>query len=151
MTGHVALSGHRDLPADFDCNKLYDALEELIRGGNFHFCCGMARGFDLAALQCLIDLKRRYHVRIEACIPYLGQERNFPPREKKLYGELLPLCDETTVISQTYYSGCTLKRNRYMVDKCDTLFAYCTRDTGGTAFTVKYARSQGREIVSFAM
>lgn len=147
MTGYVALSGHRDLPEDFDTNRLYDALEDLIRAGNFYFCCGMARGFDLVALKCLLDLKQRYHVRIEACIPYLGQENRFPPREKEFYREALLSCDEKTYVSKTYFNGCALVRNRYMVDKCDTLLAYCTRDTGGTAFTVKYARTKGLRIV----
>lgn len=148
MTGYVALSGHRELPRDFDKNALYDALESLIKEGNFFFCCGMARGFDLAALKCLVDLKGRYHVRIEACIPYLGQEKNFPLEEKKAYRELLAFCDEKTYVSKTYFHGCALVRNRYMVDKCDTLLAYCTRDTGGTAFTVNYARSKGLRILT---
>lgn len=138
----VALTGHRDLPPDFDKNALYDSLEVLIREGYDFFCCGMARGFDLEALSCLVDLKGRYHVRVEACIPYRGQENGFPPEERKKYRALAEWC-EKTVLFETYFQGCLLVRNRYMVDKSDLVFAYCTRETGGTAFTVNYARSRG--------
>ena len=72
-----ALTGHRDLPDAFDKNALYDALEALIRRGCDRFLCGMARGFDLAALACLADLKQRYRITLVACVPYAGQERGF--------------------------------------------------------------------------
>lgn len=141
-----ALTGHRDLPENFDVNKVYDALETLIREGYTSFLCGMARGFDLLALQCLADLKQRYHVRIEACIPYAGHGNGLPPEERKKHHELLTWCDEHTVLAPAYYNGCMLARDRYMVDKCDVVLAYCTRDMGGTAYTVKYARTKGKEV-----
>ena len=147
MNGRVcALSGHRGLPANFDKNLLYDTLDELIREGYDTFCCGMARGFDLVALECLADLKQRHHVRIEACIPYAGQRQTLPRFERVRYGNLLSWCDEVTVLSEHYYSGCMLARNRYMVDKADVLLAYCTREDGGTAYTVRYARAKGIEV-----
>ncbi len=144
-----ALTGHRDLPADFDRNALHDRLEELIRGGCDSFLCGMATGFDLAALECIVDLKRRYHVRVEACIPYAQQAYGFPREEKKKYRELLKECDEVTVLSEHYYVNCLLARNRYMVDKCDLLFAYRTKDRGGAAYTVDYAVRKGVKVVFF--
>lgn len=144
-----ALTGHRELPEGFDRSALYDALEALIREGCTTFCCGMARGFDLLALECLIDLKRRYHVRIQACIPHEGQERSFPRSERERYRSLLALCDEREVLAASYYAGCFLARNRYMAERADLVFAYCTRKTGGTAYTVRYARELGKKVVLF--
>ena len=142
-----ALTGHRDLPEDFDTNALYDALEELIKGGYTYFCCGMARGFDLVALECLVDLKQRYHVRIEACIPYAGYEHGMPASCRKKFRTLLSWCEIKTVLSPTFFNGCFLARDRYMVEKADLLLAYCKRATGGAAYTVKCAERSGKEIV----
>lgn len=149
MNKSCSLTGHRDLPASFDRNALYDALEKLIGEGYDRFLCGMARGFDLLCLECLISLKQRYKISIEACIPYAGQERGFPPAEKRKYRELLPWCDEKTVLYPSYFRGCFLARDRYMVDHADLLFAYCVKKSGGAAFTIGYAGSKGIETRFF--
>ena len=134
-----ALSGHRQLPPAFNENALYDKLEEFILRGCGKFYCGMAQGFDLTALKCLVDLKRKYRFEIEACIPYPGHESRFPYAEKELFYELLEWCDQKTVLFPSYRNGCFLVRNRYMVDNSDVLLAYCQKATGGTAYTVDYA------------
>lgn len=138
-----AITGHRDLPEKFNINRVYDALEALIGSGHTLFRCGMARGFDLAALHCLADLKQKYPIQIEACIPYAGHERGFSVEEKREYRRLLSWCDEKTVLFAAYTRGCFLARDRYMADGADTLLAYCVKESGGTAYTVKYARGKG--------
>lgn len=138
-----ALTGHRSLPADFDRNHLYDTLENLIEGGYRIFYCGMAQGFDLLALQCLVDLKRKYRLYLEACIPYPGQSARYPEPDKDDYKYLLGWCDKKTVLYGAYTDGCFLARDRYMVDGADAVLAYCTRNTGGTAYTVRYAKKKG--------
>ncbi len=144
MTGKIcALTGHRDLPSEFDRNALSDKLEELIANGFDLFLCGMACGFDLSALQCLIRLKERYRIEIEACIPFQGQEKGFPKEEKTLYKQLIAWCRKKTVLFEEYRDGCYLARDRYMVDHADAVLAYCVRNTGGTAYTVRYAEKKG--------
>ena len=142
-----ALTGHRSLPADFDESRLTNELEALVRSGYTYFYCGMAEGFDLTALKALFHLKRRYPIKIEACVPYKGQENRFSFEMKRLYRELLPECDKTTVFFDHYKDGCFLVRNRYMADGADCVFAYCLRETGGTAYTVRYAESRGKPVV----
>lgn len=141
-----ALTGHRKLPGNFDLNALYDALEELIKEGYTRFCCGMAWGFDLTALECLADLKQRYHVRIEACIPYAGYEHGMPAEGRKKYRILLSWCDDKTVLYPAFFNGCFLARDRYMVDKADLVLAYCKKPTGGAAYTVRYAAEKGKPV-----
>lgn len=147
MIEACALTGHRILPSDFNKNEVYDKLEELIRSGCDTFFCGMAEGFDLLALDCLKDLKRKYRIYIEACIPYAGQETHFSAEEKRRYRALLPWCDKQTVFFPAYRNGCFLVRNRYMVDCADGLLAYCKQKSGGSAYTVNYAREKGKEII----
>ncbi len=149
MNKCCALTGHRDLPPDFDGGALFDALEALIREGYDSFQCGMATGFDLLALDCLAALKRKYPIFLEACVPYAGQERKFPAAEREKYRKLLPWCDKVTVLSSVYYKGCFLARDRYMVEGCDLLFAYCTKETGGAAYTVEYAVKKGIKVRYF--
>ncbi len=138
-----ALTGHRDIFPDFNENILYDTLEELIGEGYDCFLCGMAKGFDLIALECLKNLKKKYRLTIEACIPYEGQEKAFSDDERKKYRELLDWCDRKTILYREYRSGCYLSRDRYMVDCADIVLAYCKRETGGTAYTVDYANRKG--------
>lgn len=141
-----ALTGHRDLPEAFDVNELYDLLEGVIREGYDTFYCGMARGFDLLALDCLVSLGRKYPLHLVACIPYEGQENSFSFETRKKYLSLLEWCDEKEVLFPAYRFGCYHARDRYMVDRADLVVAYCTRDSGGTAYTLRYAEKSGKEI-----
>ncbi len=142
-----ALTGHRVLPANFNEQKLSEELENLIKDGCYYFYCGMAEGFDLCALKILVSFKKTYPIKIEACVPYKGQENYFSAQMKTLYRELILQCDETTVFFDRYTDGSFLIRNRYMVDKADIVFSYCTRNTGGTAYTLRYAESKGKKVI----
>ena len=149
MRSTCALTGHRDLPESFQDNALYDALEGLILSGCDTFLCGMAAGFDLRALGCLVSLKEKYKIYIEACVPFAGQEKSFPPEEKRKYRDLIDWCDRKTVLFENFGKGCYLARNRYMVDCSDFVFAYFTHAGGGTAYTVKYAEEKGINVIFF--
>ncbi len=136
---NCALTGHRKLPENLNDNALYDKLEELLENGCDTFFCGMAQGFDLRALKCLADLKRRRRFTIEACIPFAGHEKSFSAEKRKEYLELLEWCDQKTVLFENYFNGCFLVRDRYMVDCSDVVLAYCTKNTGGAFYTTNYA------------
>ena len=142
-----ALTGHRVLPQNFNNKLLYDELEQLIKDGCTTFFCGMAQGFDLLALKLLVELKERYPIYLEACVPFRGQENTFPEKERLLYRDLITRCDVTTVLFDSYKNGCYLARNRYMVDCSDILFAYCIKSTGGTAYTLRYANSFSKRVI----
>ncbi len=148
---NCSLTGHRELPAAFDDNALYDALEALIKEGYDRFYCGMAEGFDLHALTCLVALKQKYRFSIVACIPFEGQERGFSRESRQVYRSLLPWCDVVSVLFPAYRNGCYLARNRYMVDRSDLLLAYCTKEKGGTAYTVRYAKEKGVPVQYFGI
>ena len=142
-----ALTGHRDLPSAFCKNALYDELETLIREGYDRFLCGMAAGFDLAAIECLVDLREKYKIALVACVPYRSQARGFSEQEKQRYVRLLEACDEQYILSGKYEAGCLLARNRYMVDHAARLIAVFDGQDGGTRRTVEYALRSGLEVV----
>lgn len=134
-----AFTGHRELKEDFSLLKLKKILISCVEKGISTFYCGMAKGFDLIAGNEVIALKEKYkNLRLIACIPYYEQEKNFSQKDKELYLKIYKNCDEKVVISQKYYKGCTLTRNRYMADNADMLIAYLKKEKGGTAYTVQY-------------
>ena len=72
---------------------------------------------------------------------YASTVKNNPEisdEDKKLYAEILQSADEQILLSEKYYRGCLHVRNKYMADRADMLITYCKKDTGGTAWTVKY-------------
>ncbi len=149
MKKTCALTGHRELPEQFQKDLLYEEIEKLIKGGCDRFLCGMAEGFDLLCLDCLVALRQKYSLFLEACIPFPEQDRFFKQEYKALYRKLIGLCDKKTVLFPSYTNGCFLARDRYMVDNCDLLFAYCVKETGGAAYTVKYAEQKKLPVVYF--
>lgn len=42
------------------------------------------------------------------------------------------------------------KRNRHLVDNSSVCICYQTKETGGTAYTVEYARKHGLRIINLA-
>ena len=43
-----------------------------------------------------------------------------------------------------------IKRNRYLVDNSSLCICYLTRQTGGTAYTVRYAESKGVTVLNLS-
>lgn len=150
MNKTLAVTGHRILPDDFNVTALYEALEALVKEGYDAFLCGMAEGFDMLCLECLISLRQRYRIVTEACIPFPEQNKRMSAPWKMKYDALLQNCDRKTVLSQNYFSGVFLLRDRYMVDHCDALFAFCEKEKGGAYYTVGYARSKNIPVIMFA-
>lgn len=132
-----AFSGHRILGEDFDEKKLENEVRVLAESGTETFYCGMAEGFDLRAAECVLRLKKEYPLKLIACIPCAGQEKYFKEEEKKKYYEILEQCDLKTVLAESYYKWCMVKRNDYMEERSNALIAYCRKETGGTAYTVR--------------
>ena len=134
-----AFTGHRVLPSDFSASYLKEQIILLIERGAEVFYCGMAKGFDLLAGETVLALREEYsHIRLILCIPFYNQEKTFSAEDKKRYAEICKRADERILISENYYKGCLLTRNRYMADNADALIAYLEKDTGGTAYTVRY-------------
>ncbi len=138
-----AFTGHRELGEDFSLVKLKKEIKTLIERGVETFYCGMAKGFDLLAAKCVLSLQKKYeNVRIIACIPCPEQDKYYVEEDKKTYAKVLKKSVERVMVSYFYYKGCMQVRDRYMADRADVLLAYCKRETGGTAFTVRYFKKK---------
>ena len=138
-----AFTGHRELEQGFDPSVVKKEIENLIERGVDTFFNGMALGFDMLTAEIVLLLKKKYkHIRLIVCIPCLGQEKYYGVEDKKRYVKILSKADEKVCLSDGYYKGCMLARDRYMADRADVLFAYCRKNTGGTAYTLSYFKNK---------
>lgn len=130
-------TGHRELGEDFSVRKLKKEIEKSILKGVEIFYNGMAIGFDLLSAECVLKFKKKYpHIKLFACIPCYGQEKNFSEKDKKRYVKIYNKADEKVILSENYYRGCMLVRDKYMAERADMMITYCKKEEGGTAYTV---------------
>lgn len=142
-----ALTGHRFLYQDFSILKTKKIFKTLIKEGFDTFLIGMAIGFDTEAFKILEVLRKKYPIKLIACIPCENQDLKFNEKQKKEYKKLLESADERVLISKEYTEKCMQQRNEFMVDNCSCLVAYLKKDYGGTAKTVKYAEKNAINII----
>lgn len=130
--------------------QLAEAIEQAVADGYCRFISGMSRGFDFWAAQIVLSMKEQYpQIELEAALPCVGQERAWIIPQQEEFQTLLNQADIQTCLSQVYTKGCMHARNRYMVDSSSLLIAFYNGDkTGGTAYTCRYASTQGIQIVN---
>ena len=130
-------TGHRELGEDFSLRKLQKEIKNLIDKGVDTFYNGMAMGFDLISAECVLKCKKKNpQIKLIACIPFYGQENSFSEKDKKRYVKIYKKADEKVLLSENYYKGCLLVRNKYMAERADVMITYCKKEKGGTAYTV---------------
>lgn len=107
---------------------------------------GMAHGND----QWIAHICNKLHIPYVACVPFKGQENNWPSSTQRIYHSLLDKAKEVVIVSEGGYSPAKMMiRNEYIVDNTNVLMA-CLRSSktsGGTFNCVEYARSKHRPIV----
>lgn len=147
-------TGHRDLPAaqlPLIRRRLEQSISRLAEEGVCYFGAGGALGFDTLAAQVVLELQARYRrLRLILVLPCRGQEEQWEPADRAIYREILSQADKVVYLADRYEEGCMQKRNRYLVDHSGTCVYYLTRDTGGTAYTVAYARERGLRLLPVA-
>lgn len=107
--------------------------------GNLTVITGMALGWDQAVATACAHLGIPY----EAYIPFVGQERVWPPRSQQRYHALLQGASQVVVVSQDlpttkgHAAGLLLARNNAMVNTAHECLALWDGTSGGTAHAVK--------------
>ena len=145
-------TGHRDIkPADQRDleQRLENTISALIQSGVCYFGAGGALGFDTMAAKAVLKLREVYpQVKLILVLPCLSQTRGWSEADIKVYEEIKAKADKITYTSQEYTRGCMHKRNRHLVDHSSVCVAYLTKETGGTAYTVDYAKKQGLRVIN---
>ena len=145
-------TGHRP-------NKLYDAYPERhgydLLVSYAEYCLklhevsiigtGMALGWDMAVAQACSNLLIPY----VACIPFQGQECQWPKRSQEYYKFLVSLASQVVYVCDPGYAPWKMqRRNEYMVDNSVKQLALWNGTSGGTGNCVKYAKSKKVEVVN---
>ena len=147
-------TGHRELPvAEIPRLKeiLDSEIEKQINLGKCIFCCGGALGFDTLAANSVLALKERYpHIKLLLFLPHKKQSSAFKDADKREYERILSLADGVSYASSEYNFDCMFKRNRQLADASSVCIEYLDKGTGGTLYTVKYARKNGLQIINLA-
>ncbi len=148
MYERCAFSGHRKLNLyDFNNLLLDRIILNLIKNGTKEFYCGMAVGFDVAAAESVLFFKKKYDVKLIACLPCDDQAYRFSAASRQRYERVLTQCDEVISLAPLYFSGCMHARDRYLVDNCDVLVCFLRKNSGGTFYTVNYARQSNKKLI----
>lgn len=147
----VAFTGHRSLPSNKKeeiKGKVSEQIRSLYSMGYRYFFCGMAIGFDMLAAEEVIKLKAELkELRIIAVVPYRGQNERWSDFAKQTYNNILQNVDDVEILSETYFNGCFLRRNDFMLSHSSALIAfYDGTPKGGTFYTIRNARRMDMKV-----
>lgn len=138
----VCFTGHRNIPAgqyDAVYHRLKDVLAEAIGRGYRYFGAGGAL------------LKRTYSfIRLILVLPCPSQASRWKEPDQKVYERIKAQADKVVYTSRRYTKDCMYRRNRHLVNCSSMCISYQTRPTGGTAYTVSYARKRGLAVINIA-
>lgn len=146
----LAVTGHRDLQSDLDINILHTVFNQAVQEGYKYFLIGMAIGFDSLCFRILEDIRTQNpekQIKLIACVPCKEQDAKFTDKQKQEYKRMLESADDVEYISENYNKWCMQKRNRFLVDNSSVLVSYLRRNTGGTYYTVNYAKTTGIKLI----
>lgn len=146
-------TGHRDFYDDTkELFKILDVLlDNMITQGYTVFRAGGALGFDMLAAESILKKKENgRQIRLELLLPCPDQAEHWSAANKARYKRILLLADSKEYIADRYTPYCMHMRNRRLVDGSSLCIAYCKRQSGGTAYTCRYATEKGLKIINLA-
>ena len=151
ITGHRNIINCDNKQIELLNKKIDFVLKYLI---NIHevksFLCGMAIGADLMIAKRIIKYRNENNVdiKIYSVIPCENQDLKWKDEQKREYREVLKECETSGYKYGPYTKGCMQRRNRYIVDNSDFIFAIFDENVkrGGTFQTINYATKQNKNM-----
>lgn len=148
----ACFTGHRFVPLIQRAGirkKLEKTVRELIAQGYRYFGAGGALGFDTMAADAVLRLRREFpDIKLILVLPCKTQADCWSARDREIYEKQKAAADKVVYVAEQYYNGCMLVRNRRLVDNSSVCVAYQTHASGGTAYTVQYAKQSGVPVIS---
>lgn len=112
----------------------------------------MARGFDLAAGECVTAIRDELpEIKLKCIIPFRGQEQSFSKRDRERHQRLVELADEVIILADGYHSGAYHARNDFLVENASAIIAYYDGTKGGTHYTIHRALRCGLRIIDLCL
>lgn len=149
FTGHRDIE-EKDIPTAMKRTEEY--VRDLVKKGVVFYGCGGALGYDTLAAQLLMKLRDDEGLPIKLILvaPFENFTNRWSPEQQRIFREMLPKYNKVVYKEQYPSKGAYLSRDRHLVDGSAYCIAYCNRNTGGTAYTVDYARKNGLQIFNTA-
>lgn len=152
----ACFTGHRLIPREH-IESVKARTEILIRqlilkNGIRYFGVGGAIGYDTLAAEILFRLRDTEFPEIKLILvyPFEGFESRWTDEQKATHARLLSKYDKRVCVAQIPSREAYLARDRHLVDCSSVCISYCTRSTGGTAYTIRYAMSKGVKVINIA-
>ena len=147
-------TGHSKIPPkqlETITRRLRESILKLIDDGYLYFEAGGALGFDTLAAQIVLDLRSEYpQIQLVLILPCLSQSSGWNEHDQTVYKNIKAMADKVIYTSREYTRGCMHKRNRHLVDNSSACICYLTEATGGTAYTVEYAKRKALRVINIA-
>lgn len=148
----ACFTGHRKIAAQ-DIQKIEKQLDKIIeklyQKGVIFYGAGGSYGFDMLAEMAVIRARNRHkEIKLILVLPCKNQEKYWTEDNKTTFAEIKNQADKIVYTSEIYSKDCMHKRNRHLVNFSGYCVAYLNKNSGGTAYTVNYARQKGLEIVN---
>jgi len=133
----VGVTGHRDVEQEpgelLAFARLSVAL--MVERGCLEIITGMARGWDLKVARAAVDAG----VPFTAAIPFFDQGAHWGEDDRLDYSRLLPRAKDLWVAGKAPLNRYYHVRDRWIVDRCDELWALDSGRPSGSHTTVLYA------------
>ena len=149
FTGHRTI---RNIKPSVLAERLENALVNLIENeGVTDFRAGGAMGFDTVAATYVLKMKMKYpQIKLHLILPYKNQEKYFSNADKQLYKYVLDNADSVHYVNEKYTNSALFARNRELVNGADFCVAFLNKLSGGTYYTVNYARKNKLQVINVA-
>ncbi len=138
------------------CDAIFVTIEQAIMDGFDYFISGGAIGVDLDFAEAVIHYKEiipthkkfaNKKIYLEVAVPCNNQCLKWSKKDKIRYKKILKQADYVTLVDKNYSPNCMQKRNEYMVNCAENVFAFWHNiKFGGTWNTIKYAKEENRQI-----
>ena len=145
------LTGHRFIPESEQIRvieRTETEIRSLIDKGVRYFGVGGAIGYDTLAAKLLFRLRDTEfpHIRVILVYPFDGYTSRWSPRQREEAGKLERMYDKMVRSAEKPGREAYLQRDRHLVDASAHCICFCTKSTGGTAYTVRYALKRGLDV-----
>lgn len=95
----------------------------------------------------MLRLRQIYpQIRLILVLPCRDQTQGWRQEDVARYEGIKEQADKVVYTSERYTPGCMHRRNRHLVEHSSVCVAYCIRSSGGSAYTVEYARQHGLRV-----
>lgn len=110
---------------------------------------GMALGVDIIWAKVALRLKKQRPDKfyLECAVPCRSHGAKWNKESREMYNTILSEADQVTIVSEGEYKPYMMqKRNEYMVDASEEVFAVWDGSKSGTGNCVNYALKKGRKV-----